>query len=134
MILASEWRSLVRIPHWEPVREIALYPRSAMAMESRDEVLLSPAVRSMSISRLGGFDATSTAMARRSLVVFPMAETTTTMSSPASLQAQTCFATLRIMSIFATEEPPYFWTMTDITIREATTPFLKCRGVRIHAI
>ena len=71
----------------------------------------SPAESSMSSSRRAGLSLTCLARARRSSVVSPMAETTTTTSLPAALAAATRSATFWIFCTSATDEPPYFWTM-----------------------
>ncbi len=54
MMRASKWRSLVRMPDCEPVKEMASKPRAWMAMERRDIETRSPVESSMSSSRRGG--------------------------------------------------------------------------------
>lgn len=44
MMRASVWRSLVRIPHWDPVSETASHPSSLTAIESSAAVMRSPPV------------------------------------------------------------------------------------------
>ena len=68
----------------------------------------SPAVRSMSISRAGRVGDTSSASRIRSSVNLPMADTTTTTSSPSSRVRATCWATARIRSASPTDVPPNF--------------------------
>jgi len=103
-------RVSVMMPAWEPVNDLAVTPRSAMAMASSDMEMRSPAVSSMSISRGGGSGETRLASAIRSSVESPMAETTTTTSFPARREATTRSATRRIRDASPTEVPPYFWT------------------------
>src|SRR5512132_3386927 len=108
-------RVSVMIPAWEPVNDLAVTPRSAMAMASSDMEMRSPAVSSMSISRGGGSGETLRASAIRWSVVSPMAETTTTTSLPAWREATMRSATRRIREASPTEVPPYFWTTRDMT-------------------
>src|SRR5512132_2358721 len=108
-------RVSVMIPAWEPVNDLAVTPRSAMAMASSDMEMRSPAVSSMSISRGGGLGETLLASAIRSSVVSPMADTTTTTSLPAWREATTRSATRRIRDASPTEVPPYFWTTRAMT-------------------
>ena len=68
-------------------------PRALMAMPSSDIAIRSPAVSSMSISRGSGTAAISSAIAARSSVVSPIAETTTMTSSPPSRARTTRSAT-----------------------------------------
>ena len=70
----------------------------------------SPAVRSMSSSRGSGTGVMSEALSRRSSVVSPMAETTTTTSWPCSRARTIRSATPRMRSVSPTEVPPYFCT------------------------
>ena len=70
----------------------------------------SPAESSMSSSRRAGLSQTCLARARRSSVVSPIADTTTTTSLPAPLAVAMRSATFRIFCTSATDEPPYFWT------------------------
>ena len=83
MMRASEWRSLVMMPLWLPVKLIASPPSSRIAMHSSAIEMRSPAERSMSSSRRGGFDDRRLAVARRSSVVSPIADTTTHTAWPA---------------------------------------------------
>ena len=82
-ILALPWSVSVTIPACEPVNETAGTPSASTAMHSSAIEIRSPAVSSMSISRPpGALGATSLARRTRSSVVLPIAETTTTTSSP----------------------------------------------------
>jgi hypothetical protein len=84
MMRASKWRSLVRMPHCEPVKEMASHPRAWMARDSRAMETRSPVVTSMSSSRragAGGIPSTVAAWypsSSRESVAFAMALTTTT--------------------------------------------------------
>src|SRR2546428_13230100 len=69
----------------------------------------------MSISRGSGADETWCASATRLSVVLPIAETTTTSRLPQALAA-TRRATFLIFSSSATDEPPYFWTISAIEL------------------
>jgi len=69
----------------------------------------------MSISRGSGAGVIWWARFTRLSVVLPMAETTTTSWLPAEL-ATTRRATLRILTGSATDEPPYFWTISAIDL------------------
>ncbi len=59
--------------------------------------------------------ATLLASARRPSVVLPSRSTTTTTSFPARLAATDWLSDLPDTSTSATDEPPYFWTMTAIS-------------------
>src|SRR5215211_5950868 len=72
-------------------------------MHNSDMEIRSPAVSSMSISRAAGTCDTPCASRSRSSVVLPIAETTTTTSSP-------CRRVRTMWSASATDVPPYFWT------------------------
>ena len=99
------------MPAWEPVNDLAVTPRSRMAMASSDIEMRSPAVSSMSSSRGAGSGETRWARASSSSVESPMAETTTTTSWPACLAEATRSATRRMREASATDVPPYFWTI-----------------------
>ena len=107
---ALVWASLVTIPDCDPVKLTAGTPRALRAMESSAMEMRSPAESSMSSSRRDGLSQTCLARERRSSVVSPMAETTTTTSLPAALVAAMRSATFCIFCTSATDEPPYFWT------------------------
>ncbi len=74
----------VTIPAWEPVSEIARWPRSLMAIAHRAQEIRSPVDRSMSISRGSGEGETSWAIRISSSVVWPRAESTATTRLPDS--------------------------------------------------
>ena len=99
------------MPACEPVYDAALQPRALMAIASSDMAMRSPAVSSMSSSRGFGTGAICFAIASRSSVVSPMAETATRTSNPSSLARTTRSATAWIRSVVPTEVPPYFCTM-----------------------
>ena len=81
-IFALPWAVSVMIPTWLPVKLTASMSRSASAMHSSDIEIRSPVVRSMSISRPGFRADTSSASLIRLSVDLPIADTTTTTSSP----------------------------------------------------
>ena len=74
----------------------------------------SPELSSMSTSRMGWTELTSAASRISSSVVWPMALTTTTTSSPERRVRATWSATARIRSASATEVPPNFCTTSDM--------------------
>jgi hypothetical protein len=80
MIRASMWRSLVMMPDWLPVKLMASPPSSRIAIDSSAIEIRSPAESSMSSSRRSGLAETFFAIASRSSVVSPIADTTTTTS------------------------------------------------------
>ena len=80
-------------------------------MHSNDIVMRSPAVSSMSSSRAGITELTSSAIRTSSSVVLPIADTTTTTSSPFWRVQAMCPATSRMRPASATDVPPNFWTM-----------------------
>src|SRR5680860_1237773 len=110
MMRALPWVASVMMPAWLPVRLVAVWPCSWMAMASRAIEMRSPAVSSMSSSRPGGMSEISLACRSRLSVVLPMADTTTTTSLPACLACTTRSATRLMRSVSATDEPPYFCT------------------------
>src|SRR4051812_37069183 len=115
MIRALPCVEVVSTPACEPVYDLASYPRLWIAMASRAIEMRSPAVSSMSSSRPGGSGLTWLARSISSSVVSPIAETTTTTSSPA-LRAATMRSATRLMrSAVATDEPPYFCTTSATT-------------------
>ena len=79
MRAAPCWVS-VMMPACDPVYDAALQPRALIAIASSDMAMRSPAVSSMSSSRGSGTGAICFAIASRSSVVSPMAETATTTS------------------------------------------------------
>src|SRR5450759_2324975 len=82
----------------------------------------SPALSSMSTSRVGWVKLTSAAKRTSSSVVFPMALTTTTTSSSARRLRATWSATARIRSVSATEVPPNFCTTRDMAAQATALP------------
>ena len=116
MILALPCAESVITPACEPVNDCALWPSCAIAIATSAIEIRSPAVSSMSSSRGGGSGVTCSARSRRSSVVSPMAETTTTTSLPA-LRVLTMRCATRLMPVAsATDDPPYFCT-TMPTVR-----------------
>ena len=112
MIRARPCDEVVITPACEPVYERASYPRLWIAIASSAIEMRSPAVSSMSSSRPGGSGLTWWARSSSSSVVSPIAETTTTTSLPALRAATIRSATRLIRSASATEEPPYFCTIS----------------------
>jgi hypothetical protein len=100
------------MPAWDPVYDAAGYPASLMARDRSDMAMRSPAVSRRSSSRGFGEAASCPAMAKRSSVVWPIADTTTTTSYPDRFAAATRSATARMRPVSPTEVPPYFWTIT----------------------
>ena len=78
----------VMMPACDPVYEAALQPRALIAIASNDIAIRSPAVSSMSSSR-GSGPCDLLAIASRSSVVSPMAETATMTWYPSSLARTT---------------------------------------------
>ena len=97
----------------EVVQEIEASGGRAIAI--RVQLTSSPVDRSTSSSRGSGLSETCWASSISSSVVFPMAETTATISTPESLPLPMRRATLMIFSASATELPPYFWTISGKT-------------------
>ena len=75
---ALVWLVSVTMPACEPVRLIALWPRSLMAIAHSAQLMRSPVESSMSISRASGAVETSSAIEISSSVVFPRADRTAT--------------------------------------------------------
>ena len=117
MMRARPWTESVMTPAWLPVKERASCPRSAIAMASTAIEIRSPAVRSMSSSRGWGCGVTCWARSISSSVLSPMAETTTTTSWPAFFVSTMRRATRFTQVASATDEPPYFWTISDTSAR-----------------
>ena len=93
MIRAIRCAALVRIPAWVPVSETAGTPRRMSAIASSGAAMVSPVLSSMSISRDVGSSDTSWARRSSSLVVLPMALTTTTTPSQPARAARIRSAT-----------------------------------------
>ncbi len=107
---AFVWDVSVTMPACEPVREIARWPRSFIAIAHNAHDWRSPVESSMSISRGSGLGEISCASAMRKSVVRPRALSTATTRLPASrLATMRCAARLR-RSASATEVPPNFMT------------------------
>jgi hypothetical protein len=125
--------SSVTIPAWEPVREMARWPRSWIAIAHSAQEMRSPVESSMSISRGSGLAETSSAMPISSSVVLPRAESTATTLWPSS-RFCTMRAAARLMrSASATEVPPNFMTivlLTDGRILRAALRAAACRDRR----
>ena len=101
----------VTIPACEPVKEIASWPRSLIAIAASAHEMRSPTEMSMSSSRGSGRGETSCASATSSSVVSPIAERTATTRLPASVAATMRFATAFSRSGPATDVPPNFITI-----------------------
>lgn len=82
----------------------------------------------MSSSRPGGIGVISFACSKRSSVMSPIALTTTTTSAPERRAATTRWATRLMCSAVATDDPPYFWTITPTECHPQMSPV---RNVRI---
>ena len=102
----------VTIPAWEPVSEIALCPRSTIAIATSAHEIRSPTDSSMSSSRGFGRDDTWCASDISSSVCCPIAETTPTTLFPDSCAATRRRATRFSFSVSPTEVPPNFMTTT----------------------
>ena len=100
----------VTIPAWEPVSDVAVWPRSMIAIATRAHEMRSPTETSMSTSRGAGRSEISCARRSRSSVDFPIAETTATTRFPAWLAATQRRATRFSFSVSPTEVPPNFIT------------------------
>ena len=118
-IFAFVCRVSVTMPACDPVSDTARWPMSSIAIAQRAAVMRSPVESSMSISRGCGRGDTSAASAASVSVVSPMADTTPTVGRPVSWVATMRRATLRILSVSATEVPPNFITLTRPTCADA---------------
>ena len=112
LMRALVWTSSVYSPTWGPVKEQAGRPRDWSAIARSPTVTCSPVASSMSISRGSGLDVMAAARASRPSVVFPMADTTTTIRWSGAADSATRRATFLIFSGSATDEPPYFCTIS----------------------
>ena len=101
-----------RIPAWPPLSDTAGWCRSCSAIAIRVALTISPVERSSASSRSSGGVATLWASSISSSVVSPMAETTTTIGRPDVAVRATRTAAARIRSAVASDEPPYFWTVS----------------------
>ncbi len=102
----------VIMPAWLPVKERASKPIEWMAIARSAMEIRSPLESSMSSSRGAGIGATRAARSSSSSVVSPIALTATTTSCPARRVSTTRFATRLMLSASATDDPPYFWTIS----------------------
>ena len=107
----------VTIPACEPVSEIALWPRSLIAIAASAHEIRSPTESSMSSSRGSGRGETSCESASSSSVTLPIAESTPTTWEPASRAATRRRATAVSFWGSPTEVPPNFWTTRGTTSR-----------------
>jgi hypothetical protein len=103
------------MPAWEPVSEIALCPRSLMAIAHSAHEIRSPVESSMSISRGSGWVETSSAIEISSSVVLPRADSTATTLRPCSRAATIRRAARLMRSASATDVPPNFITTVPDT-------------------
>ena len=110
MIRALVCEVSVTIPAWEPVSEIARWPRSLIAIAHSAHEIRSPVESSMSISRGSGVGETSSAISISSSVVWPRADSTATTRLSRSRCATIRRAARLIRSASATEVPPNFMT------------------------
>ena len=109
----------VTIPAWDPVSEMARWPRSLMAMAHSAQDTRSPVESSMSISRGSGCGETSWASAIRRSVSLPRALRTATTRCPASRLATMRWAARLRRSASATEVPPNFMTTVALSMASA---------------
>ena len=109
------------IPACDPVREIARWPRSLIAIAHSAHEIRSPVDSSMSISRASGVGETSSAIAISSSVVWPRADSTATTRRPASRWATIRRAARLIRSASATDVPPNFMTTVSGMARKGTS-------------
>ena len=100
----------VTMPAWEPVSEMASWPRSLITIAASAQEMRSPVESSMSISRGCGRSETSWAIATSSSVVLPRADRTATTRRPSSRAATIRRAARLMRSASATEVPPNFIT------------------------
>ena len=106
----------VTMPACEPVRLIARWPRSLIAIAHRAHEIRSPVESSMSISRGSGAVDTSSAIEISSSVVLPRAESTATTRWPCSRADTIRRAARLIRSASATDVPPNFITTVPDTL------------------
>src|SRR3954471_10853933 len=119
---ALVWLVSVTIPAWEPVRLIARWPRSLIAIAHRAQEIRSPVESSMSISRGSGVVDTSSAIEISSSVVFPRADRTATTRWPFSRAATILRAARLRRSASATDVPPNFITTVPGTFQSLGSP------------
>ena len=121
-ILAFVWDVSVTMPAWDPVSEIARWPRSLIAIAHSAQEIRSPVESSMSISRRSGCGETSSAIAISSSVVWPRAESTATTRLPPSRWATIRRAARLIRSASATDVPPNFITTVPFPLITLIAP------------
>ena len=107
---ARVWSVSVTTPACEPVSEIAVWPRSWIAIAASAHEIRSPTESSMSSSRGCGAGEIWWASSTRSSVAAPIAERTPTTSFPAARAATSRCATAFSRSGPSTDVPPNFWT------------------------
>jgi hypothetical protein len=112
---ALVWLVSVTMPACEPVSEIALCPRSLIAIAHSAHEMRSPVESSMSISRGSGVVETSSAIEISSSVVLPRADSTATTRWPCSRAATMRRAARLMRSASATDVPPNFMTTVPDT-------------------
>ena len=117
----------VTTPACEPVSEIAVWPRSWIAIAASAHEIRSPTESSMSSSRGSGAGEISWARSTSSSVEPPIAESTPTTSLPASRAATSRRATAFSRSGPSTDVPPNFWT-TRPTGTDATRLYTRSLG------
>ena len=127
---ALVWLVSVTMPACEPVRLIALWPRSLMAIAHRAQLMRSPVESSMSISRASGAVETSSAIEISSSVVFPRADRTATTRWLCSCAATIRRAARLMRSASATDVPPNFMTTVPGTRAQSRRrgPWVRTRG------
>ena len=133
-IFALVWVVSVTIPAWEPVSEMALWPRSVIAIAARAQETRSPTETSMSSSRGSGVGETWWASAISSSVVCPIAESTPTTRRPSSRAATSRRATAFSFSGSATEVPPNFITTVPDLGARASPPTAGTDSYSVVAI
>src|SRR4051812_14411006 len=112
------------MPACEPGSEIALWPRSLIAIAHSAQEIRSPVESSMSISRGSGVTETSSAIEISSSVVLPRADSTATTRCPCSRAATIRRAARLMRSASATDVPPNFMTTvpdTSVGVYERTS-------------
>src|SRR5579863_1794413 len=126
----------VTMPACEPVNEIALWPRSLIAISQSAQEMRSPVDSSMSISRGSGCGETSKAALISSPFSRPGADSTATTRLPASRWATIRRAARLIFSASATEVPPNFittvgWAGTGLIARASVDIALEVTWSRL---
>src|SRR5258705_989476 len=112
LMRARVWPASVTMPICGPVNEQAGWPRDWSAIARRPIVTCSPVERVRHRGRGCGVPVTAAHRARSRSVVWPIAETTAPARCGRRADSATRRATFLIFSGSATEEPPYFWTIS----------------------